>query len=63
MKNNPPAAAYGLVSCVFVVLMGATWFRHTDVGDAQLYQVIARQMLRSGHWLSPEYLGQSPNGR
>lgn len=60
MKNtsSPPATAFGLVLCAFVVLMGATWFRHTDVGDAQLYQVIARQMLRSGHWLSMEYLGR-----
>ena len=60
MKRNggPPTAAFALVLGIFVVLMGATWFRHTDVGDAQVYQVIARQMLRSGRWLAPEYLGQ-----
>ncbi len=51
-------AAFGLILIFFVVLMSATWFRHTDVGDAQLYQVIARQMGRSGNWLSMEYLGR-----
>lgn len=56
--KTPPGAAFGLVCGVFVVLMGATWFRHTDVGDAQLYQVVARQMVRSGDWLSLEYLGR-----
>lgn len=54
----PPRAAFALVLGLFVVLMGATWFRHTDVGDAQLYEVIARQLLRSGDWLTLEYLGQ-----
>jgi 4-amino-4-deoxy-L-arabinose transferase-like glycosyltransferase len=56
--SAPPRAAFALVLGLFVVLMGATWFRHTDVGDAQLYEVIARQMLRSGDWLTLEYLGQ-----
>ena len=56
--RGPTAAAFGLVLVVFVVLMGATWFRHTDVGDAQLYQVVARHMLRSGDWLTGEYLGR-----
>ena len=55
---KPPAAAFALVLGLFVVLMGATWFRHTDVGDAQLYQVVARHMLRGGDWLSLEYLGR-----
>lgn len=58
MQKGPPAAAFSWVMGIFIVLMGATWFRHTDVGDAQLYQVIARQMVRSGDWLSLEYLGR-----
>lgn len=57
-RPGPPASAFALVLGLFVVLMGATWFRHTDVGDAQLYQVIARHMLRGGDWLSLEYLGR-----
>ena len=56
--NAPPRAAFALVLGLFVVLMGATWFRHTDVGDAQLYEVIARHMVRSGDWFTLEYLGQ-----
>lgn len=52
----PPVVAFVLVLSTFVVLMGATWFRHTDVGDAQLYQVIARNIVRSGNWLSLSYL-------
>ena len=58
-ERSPPAAAFGLILIIFVVLMSATWFRHTDVGDAQVYQVIARQMGRSGDWLSMEYLGRA----
>ena len=58
MQKGPHAAAFGLVLGLFFVLMGATWFRHTDVGDAQVYQVIARQMARSGDWLTLEYLGR-----
>ncbi|MDP2275077.1 MAG: hypothetical protein Q8K32_30315 [Archangium sp.] len=57
-QSRPPAIAFALVLFIFVVLMGATWFRHTDVGDAQLYQVIARHMLMRGEWFSMEYLGQ-----
>ena len=40
----------------FVVLMGATWFQHTDVGDAQVYQVIARNMVRDDRWIELRYL-------
>ena len=58
MQKGPPGGAFALVCLIFVVLMGATWFRHTDVGDAQLYQVIARQMVRGGDWLSLEYQGR-----
>src|SRR5260370_23293919 len=54
--NCPPFAATGLVLSIFVVLMGATWFQHTDVGDAQLYQVIARHMVQDDRWTSLRYL-------
>jgi len=54
--DSPPFAATGLVLSIFVVLMGATWFQHTDVGDAQLYQVIARHMVQDDRWTSLRYL-------
>ncbi|MBI3184842.1 MAG: hypothetical protein HYZ28_22110 [Myxococcales bacterium] len=40
----------------FVVLLSSTFFRHTDVGDAQVYQVVARNMVADGEWLSLRYL-------
>jgi len=52
----PPSLATALVLATFVVLMGATWFQHTDVGDAQVYQVIARNMLRDDRWIELRYL-------
>jgi len=54
--GRPPFAATGLVLAIFVVLLGATWFQHTDVGDAQLYQVIARNMVQDDRWTSLRYL-------
>jgi len=55
-RAAPPSIALGLVLATFLVLMGATWFRHTDVGDAQVYQVIARNMVRDHRWISLRYL-------
>jgi 4-amino-4-deoxy-L-arabinose transferase-like glycosyltransferase len=53
---HPPRTAALLTLAIFVVLMGATWVRHTDVGDAQVYQVIARHMLEDHSWVSLRYL-------
>jgi len=53
---DPPAKATLLTLAIFVVLMGATWGRHTDVGDAQVYQVIARHMLEDHSWIALRYL-------
>lgn len=54
--GDPPPVASLLTLAIFVVLMGATWGRHTDVGDAQVYQVIARHMLEDHSWTSLRYL-------
>ena len=54
----PIRPASRLVLALFVALMGVTWRRHTDVGDAQLYQVVARNIVRGGDWLHLTYLGQ-----
>lgn len=45
-----------MVLATFTILLSATHFRHTDVGDAQVYQVIARNMVEDGQWLSLRYL-------
>jgi 4-amino-4-deoxy-L-arabinose transferase-like glycosyltransferase len=55
-SGAPPVAATTLALATFFVLMGATWFQHTDVGDAQVYQVIARHMVRDHRWTSLRYL-------
>jgi len=41
---------------VFLGLTTATWWPHTDLGDSQLYQVVARHMVEDGQWFSLRYL-------
>ena len=36
--------------------MVATWFRHTDVGNAQLYRTITRHLVEDGSWVHLRYL-------
>jgi hypothetical protein len=41
---------------VFLGLTTATWWPHTDLGDSQLYQVVARHMVEDGSWTQLRYL-------
>lgn len=41
---------------VFLGLTTSTWWTHTDLGDSQLYQVIARHMVEDDSWLTLRYL-------
>src|SRR5260370_7009952 len=46
-----------LVSLVLCAgLLISPWRGHVDDTDAQLYQVVARNMARDGRWLDPSYL-------
>jgi 4-amino-4-deoxy-L-arabinose transferase-like glycosyltransferase len=46
-----------LVSLVLCAgLLTSPWRGHVDDTDAQLYQVVARNMARDGRWLDPSYL-------
>lgn len=46
-----------LVSLVLCAgLLVSPWRGHVDDTDAQLYQVVARNMARHGRWLDPSYL-------
>ncbi len=44
------------IVATFAILATCTWTRHTDVGDAQLYQVVARHMVEDGRWTELRYL-------
>lgn len=39
--------------------MSASWLRHLDITDANLYRVIARQMAADGRWLEPRTLPEA----
>ena len=41
---------------LFFALLSMPWWRHTDVGDAQVYQVIARHLAVDHRWISLRYL-------
>lgn len=44
------------VAALFVALLGTQWFNHFDISDAQLYAVVARNMVRDDAWLTLRYV-------
>lgn len=42
--------------CLFVALMAAPWFGHSDIGDGQVYSVVARHLVEDGVWTQTRYL-------
>jgi 4-amino-4-deoxy-L-arabinose transferase-like glycosyltransferase len=50
------AVCWTAAPAVFVCLMASTWIGHSDPGDAQVYEVVARHLAHDGRWLSLSYL-------
>ncbi len=56
MGSLKPTAAACFAMAAFVILATQGWGRHTEIGDAQVYQVVARNIVEDGRWLDLRYL-------
>jgi 4-amino-4-deoxy-L-arabinose transferase-like glycosyltransferase len=50
------ASGWGACALTFLFLVASTWIGHSDAGDGQVYQVVARHLAEDGQWLSLRYL-------
>ncbi len=54
--SSRPPGPMAWAALLFLGLTTATWWPHTDLGDSQLYQVVARHMVEDDSWLTLRYL-------